>query len=165
VSKINSVVLGKLSDSTSGRAVQLQTIVPTSQLVELFQALHHNLSTLRIDMEGCGAGDQGCSAMAELLLHNKRICEVDLQLNQITDVGAISIARALPGSGMRQLHLGNNEIGIKGIKALLEAAMQQRAKTGLKLVRDSLYHTCGRDQSSAPQSLNPSNPSTTQPLL
>jgi Ran GTPase-activating protein (RanGAP) involved in mRNA processing and transport len=137
--------------------VQLQTIVPTSQLVQLFQALHHNLSTLRIDMEGCGAGDQGCSAMAELLLHNKRIREVDLQLNQITDIGAISIAKALPGSGMRQLHLGNNEIGVKGIKALLEAAVQQRAKTGLKLVRDSHYYACGRHYplSPKPETLNP----------
>ena len=40
-------------------------------------------STVRLDMEGCGLGDGGCEMMANLFKSNKRIAEVDLQMNQV----------------------------------------------------------------------------------
>lgn len=47
------------------------------------QALAENRSTVRLDLEGCGVGDVGCSLVRELLKRNKRISEIDLQLNQV----------------------------------------------------------------------------------
>ena len=51
-------------------------------------ALKSNRSTDTIDLEGCGIGDEGCVLVRDLLLANKCISDLDLQMNQVTDKGA-----------------------------------------------------------------------------
>jgi hypothetical protein len=53
--------------------------------------LKSNRSTDTIDLEGCGIGDEGCVLVRDLLLANKCISDLDLQMNQVTDKGAMTL--------------------------------------------------------------------------
>ena len=46
--------------------------------------------------------------MSELIVANKRLAVLDLQLNQLTDSGVQLLAEAVPKSGLVEVHLGNN---------------------------------------------------------
>jgi hypothetical protein len=83
-----------------------------------------------LDLDGCGIGDTGMDLLRDLVVANKRIHELDLQLNQISDCGAKALASAVPHSGLSILHLGNNTVTAVGTRALLEASVLQHRLTG-----------------------------------
>lgn len=87
-------------------------------------------STVALDLDGCGIGDTGMHLLRDLVVANKRIDELDLQLNQISDCGAKALAEAVPDSGLSVVHLGNNTVTAVGTRALLEASVLQHRLTG-----------------------------------
>ena len=128
--KVTAALLDKIATHASARILKFTAILPQADVTRLFQALADNKSTTSLDMEGCGIGDAGCAALAALLDRNKRIQELDLQMNQISDEGAEALAAALPASGVRQLLLKCNDISEHGGRALIEATLEQRRRTG-----------------------------------
>lgn len=75
------------------------------QLARLTEALASNESTERLDLEGCAIGDQGCTLIRDLLMTSNRIKHVDLQMNQITDVGCKALAEGIPkNKGLKRLY-------------------------------------------------------------
>ena len=115
--------------------------LPRKDLVALVEALKANRSTTGLDLDGCGIGDEGMQLMRDLVLANKRIGELDLQLNQVTDAGIKLLADAVPQSGLSVIHLSNNTVTCDGTRALLEAAVYQHKVTGRML------NVCGVSES------------------
>lgn len=133
--------------------------LPRKDLVALVEALKANRSTTGLDLDGCGIGDEGMQLMRDLVLANKRIGELDLQLNQITDAGVKLLADAVPQSGLLVIHLSNNTVTCDGTRALLEAAVCQHKLTGRML------NICGISEAimaSARQQLQQHRKSTSQ---
>jgi len=71
--------------------------------------------------------------LAELVVANKRIGELDLQMNQVTDSGIRRLAQAVPQSGLSQVHVANNSVTEVGARALLEASRLLHKLTGRTL--------------------------------
>ena len=80
--------------------------------------------------DGCGVGDEGCEALCHLLVANKRIAHLDLQMNQLTDAGLKRLAEAVPHSGITELHVANNSVTEAGARALVDAAALQHKLIG-----------------------------------
>ena len=74
---------------------QVSCLLTHTQLGALVGALKSNRSTDTIDLEGCGIGDEGCVLVRDLLLANKCISDLDLQMNQVTDKGAMTLLSCL----------------------------------------------------------------------
>ena len=68
------------------------------------------------------AGDSCCGVVAELIVANKRLAELDLQMNQLTDEGVKVLAEAVPKSGLTEIHVGQNSVTLVGAKALVRSS-------------------------------------------
>ncbi|KAJ1495787.1 hypothetical protein T484DRAFT_1875311, partial [Baffinella frigidus] len=134
--KVSAALLTKVNYYTQVRAhesgviLKVVDIIPPKDLALLVDALRANRSTLRVDLEGCGVQDAGCRVLGELLAANQRIEDLDLQMNQVSDVGAGFLAAALPRSGLRALRLADNSLSPVGAALLMDAGAEQRRRTG-----------------------------------
>jgi Ran GTPase-activating protein (RanGAP) involved in mRNA processing and transport len=71
----------------------------------------------------CGnlIGDQGAYWIAQGIVHNPAITEVDLSSNEIRELGATYLANSLTRSNLTTLILNANEVGAKGAVAIARA--------------------------------------------
>jgi len=76
----------------------------------------------KLDLAGHGIGDEGCVAVAEVLLAGARVETLDLRNNGIADTGAASLATAIEvSSTLKHCVLCNNKIGPAGAVSLTAA--------------------------------------------
>eukprot|EP01132_Coremiostelium_polycephalum_P005189 gene5189-6460_t len=114
-------------------------ILPLSgnSLTLIAQSLHNNTHTHSLFINGyegylrmvfqSNIGDAECSAIANMLIHNKSITLLNLSVNDITDIGAKLIASALKeNKTLKILSLSHNFIGKEGLMALSEAIRSNR---------------------------------------
>jgi hypothetical protein len=127
---VSAGLLKKVAAHQSGTVLKITDMLPPKELARLADALSDNLSTERLDLEGCGVQDEGCRALAALLRANKRIEDLDLQLNQISDAGVAHLAAVLPHTGLRALRLADNSVSAAGAAWLMDAATEQRLLSG-----------------------------------
>lgn len=68
-----------------------------------------------------GITDAGAAALAGVLQSNTSLRSLDLQDNELTDVGAVAIAKGLAGpeGALKTLQLGYNDLSAEGAAALL----------------------------------------------
>jgi len=124
MAKVSQAALDKVSRHQSGKLLKISEPLSHKDLVALVHVLKTNCSTQRLDLDGCGIGDEGCKLLRDLLVANKRISELDLQWNQISDDGAKLLAEGVAESGLSELHVANNIITLPGARALVQAARE-----------------------------------------
>lgn len=91
-----------------------------------------------LDLNNNNIGDIGTAAIAEALKGNTLLASLDLGTNNIGDIGAAALAEALKGNiGLTELKLCHNNIGDIGAAALAEAL---KSNTALTVTELSLYN-------------------------
>jgi Ran GTPase-activating protein (RanGAP) involved in mRNA processing and transport len=127
-------------------ATQLAGLLRSGRVTELYLAagrlgdvgaatLAEALTSGRRAVLGLGGNGIGPAGAQALATHLSGLSTLDLarppsaavlraEPNQITDVGAFALARALPGSGLRRLDLRHTAVSGRGARELLAAAAQ-----------------------------------------
>eukprot|EP00873_Tetraselmis_striata_P022615 jgi/Tetstr1/442879/TSEL_030942.t1 len=81
-----------------------------------------------------GIGDQGAHLMADALMTNPCVKELDLEGNGICDQGVAALAHALlENASLTKLNLAGNELGEEGLQALLGVLASNRTLAELNL--------------------------------
>lgn len=95
--------------------------------------LHH------IVLRDVGLGDESVLLLCELLKKNNEIRTIDLEGNNISAVGAKSLAEALrSNTSLRHLLLSDNNIGDEGVKALSSSLLVHYRLTSLSLSANAI---------------------------
>ena len=93
---------------------------------------------------GCGIDEKGISVLANALVQNRTLMELDLRSNKINDVGAKALANKLQEHcSLVRIDLRSNPIGDEGAKALVDLVQNRQNK--LQIALDELIHDQMRD--------------------
>lgn len=94
--------------------------------------LTHSMQLTRVSLRGCGIQDGLCDYLAGPLIINKRLLELDLTGNELTDRGIYEMCRQLETAKkikLKCLKLNSNNITNHGAIRLLECLRQNKAHT------------------------------------
>jgi hypothetical protein len=87
-----------------------------------------------VHLDGNKIDDAGAQAVAELLaVKDSKLVSVNLTDNEVGDAGASAVARSLATSGVRQLLLGNNNIGNGGAQTIADVLKSNHSVTSVQL--------------------------------
>lgn len=127
----NTATIADLAGERLGNQGAQQLAVPLRQNVSLEKLVLGGV------VVGCDIGDEGLTALAEALQHNRTLSQIDLRSNRITDKGAIALAKALShNENLLWIDLRSNQIEDKGKCALTEALKSKQTQTALQISLD-----------------------------
>ncbi|KAJ3271077.1 hypothetical protein HDV01_007090 [Terramyces sp. JEL0728] len=81
-----------------------------------------------LNLSGCQLNDQIVSILSDYLPEFKVLDRLYMEVNEISNDGAVSIAKRLPGSSVTCLFLRNNKIGFKGLEAISKSLPKSKLK-------------------------------------
>eukprot|EP00923_Selenidium_pygospionis_P021533 GHVN01037116.1.p1 GENE.GHVN01037116.1~~GHVN01037116.1.p1 ORF type:complete len:581 (+),score=161.97 GHVN01037116.1:229-1971(+) len=106
------------------------------------------------NLTGKSLGDDGTITIATALAHNKRVVELRLGSNGITERGAMGISQALEGNGvLEKLRLDNNAVGDAGA-TWIASALKSSKSLKLLLLNNNLIGDEGARQFGAALAFN-----------
>ena len=109
--------------------------------VKLAAALYKNTTLRNLDLSNNPIGERvkGVTAVAEMLLENKTLRELNLQDCHITSEGAVELAAALcKNSTLKYLDLDHNPIGVKGASSMSDMLQHNTSLEYFSLCDDSV---------------------------
>jgi hypothetical protein len=105
---------------------KLNPLVGPATLLPVFELLSYDSTITVLDLRSVGLGDSGFVALAEVLLSNSSIAELNVSYNELSESGASIFFKALEKSKVQRLYLRGNNLGIAGAASLSRVIRRTR---------------------------------------